>query len=142
MYIPQYFKSYELVPQMVYKKYLSRGENWLFPVLFDERLLRLIDKIRSQFGPMTINDWIFGGENQWRGFRTGTCNVGADLSQHRFGRAVDMIPKDISAKEIRKAIIADPIRYAEIGGLEMGISWLHIDVRPRNSQGQINLFYP
>ena len=144
MYIPKHFKAAELVPTTLYKKYASRGDEWILRILFDERLLRIIDIIRSEYGPMTINDWSWGGKNQWRGYRTGTVSIGATLSQHRFGRAVDMIPKNITADEIREDIIDDQMgqAYQHIGGLEMNISWLHIDTRGRDSKNKINLFYP
>jgi hypothetical protein len=144
MYIPKHFGAKELIPRILYAKYLSRGEDWLISVLFDERLMKIIDYIRETFGPMTINDWEWGGRNQFRGFR-GDCNVGAELSQHRFGRAVDMIPGNQATEmyTIRTDIINNPDipAYADIGGIEMGVSWLHIDVRARNA-GKINIFYP
>jgi hypothetical protein len=129
---------------MVYAKYQSRGDQWMINVLFDERLLRVADILREEYGPMTINDWAWGGTNQFRGFRSGGCNIGADLSQHRFGRGLDLIPKDIRAGKIREDIIDDQMgeSYKDVGGLEMGITWLHIDTRARNEEGEINLFYP
>jgi hypothetical protein len=94
---------------------------------------------------MTVNDWSWGGANQYRGWRSPDCGIGATLSQHRFGRAVDMIPKDMSAEDIRDDLIKNQHKSPHIkfiGGLEMGISWLHVDVRTRNKDGEINLFYP
>jgi len=145
MYIPKYFKAVELVDKATYQKCKHRGDEWLLGILFDERLLRVIDTIRHQFGPMTINDWSWGGPSQYRGWRSPDCDIGATLSQHRFGRAVDMIPKDMHPKAIRAEIIKNQNKSPHtkfIGGLEMGISWLHIDVRTRNKDGEINLFYP
>lgn len=144
MYIPMHFKANELIDRHTYQKYQSRGDKWMLGVLFDDRLLKLIDILREKFGPMTINDWSWGGQSQYRGWRSPGCDIGATLSQHRFGRAVDMIPKDMHPKLIRQDIIKyQSCRpYRHIGGLEMGISWLHIDVRARNSKGEINLFYP
>jgi len=144
MYIPKHFSAPELVPSGLYNKYKSRGNAWMLGILFDERLLKVIDAIREDFGPMTVNDWLWGGKNQWRGFRTANCGVGATLSQHRFGRGIDLIPKDIHPDEIRDDIIQDQMGrpYRHIGALEMNISWLHIDVRIRNKDGKINLFYP
>lgn len=144
MYVPKYFKAKELIPTKLYKKYKSRGDAWMLGILFDERLLKVADSIRDSFGPMTVNDWAYGGKNQWRGFRGPSCGIGATLSQHRFGRALDLIPKNISPDEIRDELIEkqnDPI-YNLIGGLEMNITWLHIDVRQRNADNAINLFYP
>jgi len=144
MYKPKYFKAVELVPKALYQKYKSKGDAWILGILMDERLLQVIDTIRENFGPMIINDWAWKGKNQWRGFRTSQCAFGATLSQHRFGRAVDMIPKDVHPDIIRDDIIEDQMgrAYRHIGGLEMNIDWLHIDVRIRNNKGHINLFDP
>ncbi|RKX17824.1 MAG: hypothetical protein DRP51_10205 [Candidatus Zixiibacteriota bacterium] len=142
MYVPKHFKLTELVPKAIYQKYKIRGDAWLMRVLFDERLLRVIDTIRESFGPMVINDWAWNGKNQWRGFRSPQCGVGATLSQHRFGRAVDMIPREVHPDIIRDDILEDQMgcAYRDIGGLEMNISWLHIDVRGRDQNGKIMLF--
>ena len=144
MYKPQHFAIRELVPKDLHEKYKIRGDDFLFQVVFDERLLKLIDRIRDLFGPMTANDWSWGGTNQYRGFRPPGCSVGAKLSQHRFGRAIDLIPKNITSSEIRKEIIANQNSsdWKYIGGLEMDISWLHVDVRQRTNSSKINLFYP
>lgn len=144
MYIPNHFGIKELVPKDLYDKYKSRGDQFLFQVVFDERLLRLIDTIRKEFGSMTVCDWSWGGSSHYRGYRPPDCDVGATLSQHRFGRAVDMIPKSISAGHMRKKIIDDQNsdKWKVVGGLEMDITWFHIDVRARTDDSKINLFYP
>ena len=146
MFIPRYFGIKELVPKDFHNKYASmgKGSQFLFQVVFDERLLRLIDKVREQFGPMTICDWSWGGASQYRGFRPPDCSVGATLSQHRFGRAVDMIPKDVMPGEMRTYIIdnQNSSNWKVVGGLEMDITWFHIDVRARTDDSKINLFYP
>lgn len=144
MYTPKYFKIWEMVPKDFYTKYQKRGADYLWTILFDERLLRSMDTIREQFGPMKVNDWKAGGNNQYRGIRPPSCKIGADLSQHRFGRAVDLIPHNYSPSEIRADIIQDQMGepYKFIGGLEMKISWLHIDVRQRNPLNHIWQFNP
>lgn len=144
MYVPKHFGIKELVPKDLYDKYKSRGDNFLFQVIFDQRLLELIDRIRDEFGPMTICDWSWGGGSHYRGFRPPDCSVGAALSQHRFGRAVDMIPKNVSPDDMRSQIIADQNseKWKVIGGLEMDITWFHVDVRARTDESKINLFYP
>jgi hypothetical protein len=144
MYIPENFGIKELVPKDLYEKYKTRGNQFLFQVVFDERLLRLIDTVRKKFGPMTINDWSWNGSNQYRGYRPPDCSVGAALSQHRFGRAVDMIPKYGTADDMRQIIIDNQNTddWKDVGGLEMDISWFHIDVRARTNLNKINIFYP
>jgi hypothetical protein len=144
VYIPTHFKAVELVPKALYQKYKSRGDNWFWQTIFDERLLIVIDAIRTSFGSMTINDWSWQGSNQYRGFRPPNCGVGATLSQHRFGRAADLIPKDIHPDEIRDHIIAHQHEtiWSLVGALEMDISWLHVDVRQRGTNAEIMKFYP
>lgn len=144
VYVPTHFTAKELVPKALYNKYKSRGDNWFWQTLFDERLLQVIDAIRSQFGPMTINDWSWGGNNQYRGFRPPSCGIGATLSQHRFGRAADLIPKSIHPDKIRDDIIKEQHDevWKLVGALEMDISWLHVDVRQRGTDGEIMKFYP
>jgi hypothetical protein len=144
LYIPTHFKAVELVPKAIYNKHKSRGDNWFWQTVFDERLLIVIDTIRTAFGPMTINDWSWAGTSQYRGFRPPNCGVGATLSQHRFGRAADLIAKDIHPDLIRDEIIDHQNEeiWGLVGGLEMNISWLHVDVRQRGKDGKISLFYP
>lgn len=143
LYIPKHFQIYELVPKAFYNKHKSKGQ-FLWSILFDARLLMTIDTIREQFGAMTVNDWYWGGSNQYRGFRPPNCGVGATLSQHRFGRGCDLIPKEASVDDIRDEIInrQNYIEWKHVGGLEMDITWLHVDVRMRDAFGKIQLFYP
>jgi len=120
----EYFKIYELVDPLTYKQYGQSA--WQF---LDPRLLITIDKLRAVFGPATINNWKWGGKFKWSGLRTPECRIGAKMSQHRFGRAADMKFKNISAKEIRKAIKSDPMWTKYIHCVENKVNWLHIDVR-------------
>jgi hypothetical protein len=144
MYIPEHFTIQELLPKSFYNNNKHRMP-FLWSIIFDERLLRVIDAIREDFGPMKCCDWSYGGKRNWSGFRPPSCGIGATLSQHRFGRAVDLLPMgDITPDEIRDEIIKaqNDITWKDIGGLEMNITWLHIDVRSRDTNGQIQLFYP
>lgn len=143
MYIPKHFTVSEMVPPEIGTSIQAHGDNWTWAVLFDERLLRVMDDLRDSFGPMLVNDWANGGGTKYRGFRPPGCGVGSMFSQHKFGRAVDMIPKDHAAESIRKFILKYPLpdRFKDIGAIEMGISWLHIDVRQRVGD-EILTFYP
>ena len=121
----------------------KRGAAWAFATFFDPRLLKTMDMLREEFGVLGANDWSNGGENRYRGFRPSGCDIGATYSQHRFGRGVDLIPLQVSAYTIRHEIIQhqNSPRYQYIGGLEIGISWLHIDTRARQA-GEILMFKP
>ena len=125
MYQPKYFKLYELLPKEFYKEDINI---WF---IFDYRLLWTIDRLRIKWGKLVANTWHWGGQNQYRGYRPFDCNVGAKLSQHKFGRAIDLIPLEASVDEIRKDIINKTYApdYQHITCIEEDVSWLHIDVR-------------
>ncbi|RLC68309.1 MAG: hypothetical protein DRH97_03565 [Chloroflexi bacterium] len=131
LYIPKYFDIKELTPPEMGSIIKKHGAAWAWATLFDPRLLKTMDYLREQFGVLYANNWKQG--TCYRGFRPDGCDIGATYSQHRFGRAVDLIPKELSASEIRQEILRcqNGPRYQYIGGLEMGIHWLHIDTRAR-----------
>jgi len=133
MYAPKHFAPAELLPG------LSGDETWesLDPALrsqIDDRLLETADDVRDLLCvPCTVNNYASGGERQWCGLRTPDCTVGVAHSQHRLGRAADLHPEGMTADEarakIRQAVANGDL--AQLGGVELGVSWLHIDVRPR-----------
>ena len=124
MYICRHFNIKELVSQAVYAE---RGEiAWQ---LLDERALKTIDKLRDVFGSVTINDWQWGGVNEYRGLRESSCTIGAKYSQHRFGRAFDCHFRNVSADSVREYILQHPEEFPFICSLEMNVTWLHFDVR-------------
>lgn len=57
------------------------------------------------------------------------------MSQHRYGRALDLIPMRAPAETIRQAIIEDLEMVRDDDGtflvtaMEADVSWLHIDCR-------------
>ena len=102
----------------------------------------MIDEIRELLGvPCTINDHASGGTRQWCGLRTAACTIGAPKSQHRLGRAADLHPKGMTADEARAKVkkAASEGKLKNLGGVEDGVSWLHVDVRPR-VKGQVKWF--
>ena len=124
MYKCQFFTIKELVSSRVYD---DRGEKaW---ALLDERALKTLDKLREVFGPVTVNDWSWGGSNEFRGLREPDCKIGAKYSQHRFGRAFDCHFRGVSANEAREYILQNPNEFPYIASIEMKVSWLHFDVR-------------
>jgi hypothetical protein len=144
MYHPTYFNIWEMVPPAMGKLVESRGAYVTFNILFDERLLRTIDMLRNEFGRMQVNTWKNGGVFEYRGFRPSGCDIGARLSQHRFGRAADLIPLDSDVEHIREEILNRPnsVHFKHIGGLELDVSWLHVDVRGRHYTNKITTFTP
>jgi len=122
-YVPKHFKIYELVNKSTYAKYGEKA--WWF---LDDRLLKIIDTIREDLGPMTVNSWYWGGPFQWRGLRTSEYYQGKpSQSQHSFGRAVDFDVKGMTADEVRLHIRNNP-EYG-ITAIENDVNWVHIDIR-------------
>ena len=124
MYKCKHFKIEELVPPSIVRDYGERA--WQF---LDERALRTLDKLRDKFGKTIVNDWVFGGKNKYRGFRPHYCTVGATQSQHRFGRAFDCIFPESDIDDVREYILEHPKEFRYINAVEIGVSWLHFDVR-------------
>lgn len=128
LYIPEYFVLQEWLPKDFYDQNKGFGDKlWL---MFDYRILWTYDKLRKRYGRVTMNNWLWGGHNQYRGWRPFDCPVGAKLSQHKFGRAGDGV-FTMPAEEIRQDIIKHQNDYdfKYISVIEDNVSWLHCDCR-------------
>jgi hypothetical protein len=126
IYIPKYFKIEEILPQDLCDP--QDANQWF---MFDNRILMTADKLRERYGQMICNTWSWNGDHQYRGFRGLACSVGSTLSQHKFGRALDLIPTEVTVDEVRNEIIANPFKeeFKFITAIESGVHWLHIDCR-------------
>jgi uncharacterized protein YcbK (DUF882 family) len=123
-YVPKYFAVQELVPPQIYK---ARGVHAI--TVFDARILYSLDQIREHYGAkIRVNDWHQGGQFTQRGFRTAQ-QVGAELSQHRFGRAVDFDIAGVTAEEFRSDVRTGKLscRLTYVTRIEDDTSWIHID---------------
>ena len=133
----KYFKIHELVPEEL----MTMPEEYLWK-LFDEKLLRVIDRLREVIGkPITINTWKFGGQFKWRGYRTNSCKIGAIKSPHKRGKALDFDVKGMSAEQVRQYIKSNEKLFPEISRMEKNVNWVHIDTIPHKRVG-IHLFNP
>ena len=124
MYIPKYFDLHELLPKSALADRGNHGWG-----LLDDRLLMSADALRDYFGPMYINNWFYGGHNEWRGLRTPDSPYYRPYSQHSFGRAIDCTFKSATAQEVREVILEHPEYFPEITAIEEDVDWLHFDVR-------------
>jgi hypothetical protein len=130
---PEHFESYELLPQSLWTELNDQGKlSWLWPMLFDARVFITCDRLRHRYGPMTVNNWHWGGGFNDRGFRTHDSTTGGPLSQHRFGRAVDAHWANVEAQEVRDDIKQNPHHpaFEFITRVEEfpGMTWFHFDV--------------
>lgn len=134
IFVPDFFELYELVPRSMYYRYAEHPHRlW---VLFDDRLLRTIHNLRERYGKMVMNTWYWGGHNHECGWRHEASDTGAALSQHKFGRAGDLMPQEVPVTQVRQDILTDPWHpdFQYITCIEMDTSWLHIDVRNRDKE--------
>ncbi len=129
MYICKNFIIQELVSPGTFRK---RGEKaWQ---LLDTRMLITLDRLREKYGSMTVNNWKWGGNREWSGLRTADSPWFSTYSQHSFGRAADVMFKDVTAESVRQDILSDPDEdtFEFINSFEENTSWLHFDVRNSN----------
>ena len=107
VYRCKYFEPHELVGPTLYNNWAKTGGDVerIFTI-FDEQLLRFIDLFRETYGPCVINNWRSGGPRQESGLRSQDTSTGALLSMHKYGKAVDIIPSQLTPEEIRKQMQA------------------------------------
>ena len=122
----KYFKVHELVPRKMFEKYGEKSWRYV-----DVRHIETIDILKEHFnlGTMTINNYFWGGSREWSGIRTPDSPWYSYGSQHSFANALDIVFSDYTAQEVREYIIENKHIFKHIKGLELGVSWVHIDVR-------------
>jgi len=139
-YLPEHFQAEEVVPPNVFREFGARNSLWFL----DSRILWTLDAIRERFGkPLIVNDWLWGGGLSMRGFRPPGSVTGSDMSQHRFGRAVDFNIQGIPAGDVRAEIRRHPSdpAFSYITAVEEAVDWVHIDCRT-TEQDKILWFNP
>lgn len=129
--VSKYFKIQELVSEAVYKKYGDKS--WEF---IDTRLIKVLDLLREHFNrPITVNNWLWGGNLQQRGLRANKDELVANkkdyyVSQHCLGKAVDFNVKGLSAQEVYKEIVDNKDKFyliSRIENIKDTPTWVHID---------------
>ena len=132
--ITKNFSDHEVLPKEL--------RNYRWEWFIDKRIVEVAQKLRDVFGPITINNDRFN----WSGYRTPGCGVGAQFSQHRFGRALDLKFKNTTPEEVQKYILENESDFIEAGltrleNAEKTKTWLHIDCMYTGSKN-IVIFNP
>ena len=140
----KYFKINELVNPTLLKQ-IGEETAWK---LFDDRLLKMADKIREKYGACTVN----GGGLTDCGLRDINSVTGAKYSAHKMGRALDLHIVSIEKKwgdnkagktedynRVREQLMVDPVFSVlnfEQNSKEYsnGIPWLHVDTLSRKER--------
>lgn len=150
------FLPEEIFPKKVIADHMKNGildlQIWR---LIDSRIIYTLHAIRNLHGTTVVNDYLWGGNNSYRGYRPpielvnlkdlieqlAAYNPGDKItikalwsgftSQHCLGQAIDCKFKYKSADEVREHIKTFPQHpaYKYITAVEDGVSWLHFDVR-------------
>jgi len=102
-----------------------------------EFLATVPQKLRDELArPITVNSWFNGGSYSYSGLRLPETDVGAKLSLHRFGLAVDVKVEGISPQEVVDFVKSHRIKLPEITAYERTSdtpTWCHLDGRRTGS---------
>ena len=136
-YRPLHFQIEELVSPKVFNSTQDKEKLWQ---LFDADLLYVLDRLHNKFGTVIINNWKWGGNRDLCGLRhlwldrnkLKAEGIYMDLGMHEYGKAVDCVFKTTTAEQVRQYILSHPADFPEIRGIELNVSWLHIDTRNRD----------
>jgi uncharacterized protein YcbK (DUF882 family) len=131
--------SWEVMPKDM------AGKNW--KIFIDEKVVDVFQFLRDRFGSITVNTWKSGGGSQYRGYRPADCGVGAKYSQHKFGRALDLVFNDVECAEVYDWIMNNQEECYSVGlrrveNAHLTKTWLHIDVMNHGQKGVIQSFNP
>lgn len=131
------FYIWEFVSEQTYNKWGNKSI-WFV----DKRLVVVTQELRVRIGlPITGCNWHDPPEGgpvyNWSGYRPPDCEVGADESQHRFGRGIDLKilgeenrGADILREEIEKnwkSIYRD-LGLTRIESAQKAPNWCHLDL--------------
>jgi hypothetical protein len=143
MMLSPHFDLRELVPESVYTRYGASAQTFL-----DPRLIQALEWLRTKTGwRLKANDWHTGGHFQNRGFRLPDSTVGATLSQHKFGRAVDLSSIDATTKQLYDVILENQSEalannLTTIEAIEATPTWVHISCQWNPPGNKILIIHP
>jgi hypothetical protein len=136
IYTPDHFKISEFLPKEIFN--LKDVNHFWF---MNPKIIWTADQIRLRYRkPVYINTWAFAGMGNFnnRGYRIPDCKIGAPLSQHKFGNAIDFNVEDTPAIEVQRDIekncFLECYQYITCLEIEDGVEKTHIDCRPHNKQ--------
>lgn len=141
--VKRYFNIRELVCPHTYEKWGEKSWNFL-----DDRLLRTLIILRTEVLRVPLICNVPSKGVTQRGLRCNVCELVKEktvagknyLTQHSFGKAVDLIPQGMTAEEARERIKSHKNNFPFPIRIEKGVSWLHIDVMDCGSGNIITEF--
>lgn len=97
------------------------------------KLICLVQFIRKDINkPVTVNNWRFGGDYHYSGYREAGCAVGSIYSRHRLGLCADLKVRGVDAPELQQYLkdhYYDKFKEQGLTGIEEETpTWTHITV--------------
>jgi len=138
MKVSENFTIEEFVPKDIFSVYGDKSIQFI-----DPKIIKFAQWLRTSLGKIvTINNWHTEGTYNLSGFRPPNCAIGAPLSQHRFGRAIDLKVMDMFPSDVRRYIVdhfeSDHLSEM-ISTIEDGTpTWTHVDCRPVLDPSKLN----
>ena len=118
----------EFVPPEILERYPDKGI-WFI----DPKIIAIAQFMRDRYHlPIIINDYLSKGNYINSGFRVPSEEVGAVLSQHRFGRAMDIKIQGMFPEEVRADIKRNWELFRGVGLTTIEAdtpTWTHLDCR-------------
>lgn len=136
----------DYVPGQIYKSYGSRSS-----IFIDPKVIIIHRVLEEKFGKRPIiNNYHLGGTLSERGFRLPTSTTGAPLSQHRFGRAIDITIPGIIATIAYDEIMSNSKFLIDVGcttiediAYTKSGNWIHLDCRTLDHEiSTLNIVIP
>ena len=129
MQLSTHFALEELVHPKIFEIVGERSADFLHP-----NLIVTLEQMKTHFGKnqsIVVNDYLWGGAYLNSGLRLPDSKVGATLSAHRFGCAVDCKFKGQDIDDVQENILQHPHKFPFITRMESAAftkTWLHVEV--------------
>lgn len=133
MQVSKNFVLQEFIDPDTYKKW---GDKSIW--FIDPKVIKIAQLLRDKSGrSVTINNWSVGGSYKLSGLRPLDTTIGAKLSQHKFGRAIDVKIQGYNPEQVHDLIKNNWIEFKEKGlttleDLSLTKTWSHLDCRWTN----------
>jgi hypothetical protein len=129
--VSSHFFLDELVPPSIYSRWGERAMTFV-----DYRIVLALDHLRDLIDkPIIVNNWINGGQYKESGLREFTTTTGARMSQHKFGRAMDIKVAGMTPKQVHAIILENEKFFIQnqlittLENADYTKTWTHIDCR-------------
>lgn len=111
MKISSHFYIQDFVPKIIWTQFGEKALWYITPFQ-----VNYAELLRNRFGkPVIVNTWHSGGSLENRGTRLPNCEIGGNLSQHKYKMAIDTNVIGISPEEVAKDIIDNFTIYSKVG---------------------------